>query len=320
VLDVIDEHLVEADVPLLIETEVQHRAFPSVSIYRFASPLIRGVVIDSLDDRARNEHAQSLITFLEPLLPKSHRAEARLLLAVSEHLTDDTVANRYRTLLDIWVPWDEAQHQGELGLQDELVAWLVAREADSDVLWLIANRTRAHWPPQRRGLILDCYRARQEATEKQALPVDRRGLFHFLRAETLVQGGRVSEAEADARQALSLVAEQEGEDSPNLAAVLALLGAVLVHRGALAETRDVLERSLEIERATHGTAPHPQVAFAQARLARVHELAGELTSARELLTAALETLHQTLGEDHPIARTITNNLEALKEPRCPSTS
>lgn len=314
VLDIIDDQLVGTDVPLLIETDVQHRAFPSISMYRFANPLIRRVLLDASDERARDEQAQSLVAFLEPLLPKVHRAEARLLFAVSEHLAAREVAERYRTLLDIWAPWDEAGQPGELGLQQELGTWLAARNADPDVLWLVANRTRGHWPPTRRALILDCYRAMVSQGDDTSLPDDRRGLFHFLRAEALVQSGRVPDAEADVRLAMSLVIEKEGETSSSLAAVLALLGAVLVHRRAHSEARSVLERSLEIELAHHGTEGHPQVAFAQARLARLHELTGDLSGARTLLETAHATLHQTLGEDHPVARTVAGNLETLGSP------
>ncbi len=314
VLDIVDDHLVDTDVPLLIETEVQHRAFPSISMYRFASPLIRRALLDASDERARNEHAQSLVAFLEPRLAKVHRAEARLLLSVSEHLDAPEVAERYRTLLDIWAPWDEAGQPGELGLEQELVAWLTVRRADPDVLWLIANRTRAHWPPTRRSLVLDGYRTLSSRAGAAALPADRRGLFHFLRGEALVQSGRVPDAEADIRLAMSLVIEKEGEDSANLAAVLALLGAVLVHRSAHAEARSVFARSLEIELASHGTEEHPQVAFAQARLARVHELTGDLAGARPLLETAHATLLKTLGDDHPVARTVGSNLETLGNP------
>lgn len=299
VLDLIDEQLVDAELPLLIETDVQYRAFPSISIYRFASPLLRQTVIDQLDDGLRSDIAGSLLGFLEPRLPKTSRAEARLLLEVARHLDDDAVSRRYRTVLGVWVAVDETHDVGE-----ELARWLISAEADPDVLWLLAHRTRDRWPPQRRVLLLDQYRAIEEGRPSSpdrapGLPDERLASFFFTRAEALLASARYGESENDAREASEHYAAQTGPHSDPVATTQTLLGEILRRAGRLDDSRAVLEAALEIRHAVH-SAPDIGTAVTGHALAETLHAQGETEKARQLFETTLALCREIYGSDrHP---------------------
>ena len=86
--------------------------------------------------------------------------------------------------------------------------------------------------------------------------------------------------------------------SVGVAIVLGILGSTYSDLGELSKARTLLERSVEMNKATNGP-QHVGTSIAQTLLGRVTRLAGDLPKARDILETALHTKELVYGEDHP---------------------
>lgn len=311
VLDLVDDLLVESETPLLDETDVQHRAFPRVSMYRFRDARVRHVLLEQLSERERAEIAESLLATLEPRLPKLARAEARLLDAIVAHAADPGVRARYRTVLGVWVAIDECADIGET-----LHRWLTTNRATSsddpssrdqaDVLWTLANRTRGRWPAARRVLVLEQFRrleahrtGQDDHSENDDAPFEDelRAPYAFLLAEALADAGRFAEAEPIAREACRRIRDDIGEDSDAHASALTLFGTVLHHTRALDASTEILERAVAIRQALHGDAPDLGHAATLHTLGSTFLARGDLEPAKERFEQSLAIQREIYGTD-----------------------
>ncbi len=123
------------------------------------------------------------------------------------------------------------------------------------------------------------------------------------RARVALERGRPQAAAELLRRALPLF-EALGAESPELPPTLDLLAEVHLARGAVAEARAALERSLAL-RARIQRAEHPAVAETLVRMGDLQRTTGELEAAEESFRRALAIAEAALGAEHPeVARAL----------------
>ena len=83
-----------------------------------------------------------------------------------------------------------------------------------------------------------------------------------------------------------------------MAVALGVLGTAYSDLGQLDKSRELLQKSVQMNRNFHGSR-HIGTAIAQTDLGRVTRLAGDLQEAKTILENALETKEQMQGPNHP---------------------
>ena len=83
-----------------------------------------------------------------------------------------------------------------------------------------------------------------------------------------------------------------------VAIALGILGTTYSDLGELTKAQELLESSVEINKAINGLR-HAGTAIAQTQLGRVMRLAGKLQDAKQILETALETKENVYGMLHP---------------------
>ncbi len=114
-------------------------------------------------------------------------------------------------------------------------------------------------------------------------------------AESYAALGRLADAEALAREALSIQERELGEDSLEVAETLRILGDVMRERGNLDEASRLLQRSLGLREAQLGT-DHVDVGRVLHELAAVHWTRGDAAAALSCGRRAVQILEARLGE------------------------
>ena len=127
------------------------------------------------------------------------------------------------------------------------------------------------------------------------------------RARAYLEGrGEYEPARGLLARALAVAEAGLGLHHPEVGAILANLGQVLLDQGDLASARAALERALEIFEATLG-ADSAEVGITLSNLGRVLYTQGDSASARAALERALAVTQAALGRHHPeVAATLRN--------------
>jgi tetratricopeptide (TPR) repeat protein len=126
-------------------------------------------------------------------------------------------------------------------------------------------------------------------------------------ASTLVQDGRLDEAQTIARQVVDLIEGDSGASAIELSRALGTLGKVLSDQGRYQEAEQILLRSLAIKEAAHEpdrTATLSNMAVLTLRLGRDEQ-------ALEYFEQALQNAEELLGENHIDVAGILHNTAIL---------
>ncbi len=102
-----------------------------------------------------------------------------------------------------------------------------------------------------------------------------------------------------------------GAGHPNIAICQSNLALVLQDLGELNDARDLLQKALMSDE-NNFEAGHPSIALSQSNLATVLRDLGELDGAHNLLCSAYRSCCEKLGDDHPLSKTIKENLEFVE--------
>jgi tetratricopeptide (TPR) repeat protein len=151
--------------------------------------------------------------------------------------------------------------------------------------------------------------ARALALSSAADPGTRANVYHNLAGLAHVQG-RFTEAEAPARQALALRAQASEPHSTEVAADIAVLGAVLTGLQRYDDAEMLFRRALGMWSRRFGP-HHYEVAVNLHSLAVLHQQRGEPERALHDFQEALQIKKSTLGPGHFEVGAILNNLAAL---------
>lgn len=153
------------------------------------------------------------------------------------------------------------------------------------------------------------YREALALLERRDDPLTRADVLHNLAGLAHARGDDGPGGERHARAAIEIRRGALGPEHDQVAADLAVLGAVLVKRGELAEARETLQRALDIFRARLG-ADHYEVAVCQVNLAHLDDLQGLTEEAGRRYRDALRIKRLALGPDHPEVERLSAALRA----------
>ena len=129
----------------------------------------------------------------------------------------------------------------------------------------------------------------------------------------LYQGGRYSEAEPYAKEALRLGTEEFGPDHPSTATLLIILGSLYHDQGKYAEAEPLYKSALVILEKALGP-EHPDVATGLNNLALLYYDQGKYAEAESLYKSALVISEKALGPAHPqVAAGLENYAALLRE-------
>ena len=127
---------------------------------------------------------------------------------------------------------------------------------------------------------------------------------------TLLEQGRLEEAERALRRAVERRRELLGPHHPDLAMSLKPLATLLTRRGDLEQAVTLHREALAIRR--NLSPEHPQVADSLAGLAEALTASGELEEAENLLDEALAIYRETLPPVHPFTASVLASLGGLR--------
>ncbi len=122
--------------------------------------------------------------------------------------------------------------------------------------------------------------------------------------------GQYPEAAEAARRACSILEEEHGKSSMELARCLNDLGVLLYSQGEYGRAEPLYERALTITEKALGP-DHPSVATSLNNLAGLYHYQGDYGKAKPLYERALAIKEKALGPDHPSVATSLNNLAGL---------
>jgi tetratricopeptide (TPR) repeat protein len=297
-VDYLDETLLETGpIPLFRSYEYRHPAFPTQAIYSFLNPLDRGVIRCRLSATERAQQAAQLLARQKADLPVNTRGCARLVLELAQHLADADQRHTYETELAWWIGMDEVE-----ALTRYLVAAVRQRQRDSQILWMLVQKTEYRWPAYRQLAVLDALQ-----DQEQGLPVGLLGYFYAERAELLRVMGRYQEGLSDALAGLRFC-----EADSLLAGTLnAAIGLIRSDLGEYEQALHPLQRALAIYEQALGP-DHPGTAHSLNNLATLYLQSGPLRrEAEPLFRRALAIKEKALGPDHPDTALSFNNLAEL---------
>ncbi len=125
--------------------------------------------------------------------------------------------------------------------------------------------------------------------------------------QSTLERGDYSGAEAAGKTLVAESARVYGDEHPNVAAGLNLLGATLLRLGRFSEAEGLFRRMLAIYERSLGP-DHEYTAAALNSLALVLEKLGDFSSAESLLRRSVGILEAKLGRDNPDTATTVSNL------------
>src|SRR5262249_13983326 len=108
-----------------------------------------------------------------------------------------------------------------------------------------------------------------------------------LSADLFIAEGKKAEAEAVAREALTIARKLGGEHSPGVIIPLRSLGTAFFEQGKFAEAEAVFREGLELERNSNFGSSHPQTAIRLSALATTLRLQGKFAEAEPLYRECL---------------------------------
>jgi tetratricopeptide (TPR) repeat protein len=199
------------------------------------------------------------------------------------------------------------------------------REAETCLLGARALAEQAQLPTWRQARVLNglalihkdtanydgaakLYRqALQDTAEDDLLA--RAGLQHNLAGLAHAQG-QFLEAEQPARSAVELRTAVLGRGHPEVAADLAVLGAVLYGQERHDEAEKVFNEALTAFRRHYGS-DHYEVAVNLGNLGALYAATGRADQAQQCYDRALQIKRRVLGSTHPEIATLLNNLAVL---------
>ena len=137
----------------------------------------------------------------------------------------------------------------------------------------------------------------------------RANLYHNLAGLAHAQGDYAA-AEEPARAAVKLRTSTEGASHPDVAADLAVLGAVLYEQHRYGEAEDLFNHALGIVENRYGP-DHDEVAVNLGNLAALYTATGRLGEAERCFRRSLQIRELELGSAHPDIARLLNNLAVL---------
>lgn len=133
-------------------------------------------------------------------------------------------------------------------------------------------------------------------------------------ATTLLELQDPAAAQPYAERGLAEWKALRGDEHPDVAVSMTVLGTLRMRRGQLAEARPLLLGALRITEKTRG-AEHPEVGAALNLLGELEARAGKLDQARAHLERSLALLRKRFGAGHPLVQTASEGLAAVERAR-----
>ena len=146
---------------------------------------------------------------------------------------------------------------------------------------------------------LDALSDDEDGEERRAWATISRARIEVLLAQIELEQGAEAAATEHANIALNLLRDLLGEQHPDVAEILHLLGNVALHERKLEKAEDYFERALAKWEAFYGGS-HPRVCRAVSSLANLYQQQGRLTLAEQFHQRNLGALEGRFGAGNPI--------------------
>ncbi|MEM9292390.1 MAG: tetratricopeptide repeat protein [Acidobacteriota bacterium] len=327
ILELIDDHLVEGELPLFEDYWTEHPGFLGIPTVEFFDPLLRFALLYQQRGADRAETAASLLRFLRGRLPPRTRSAALLYRELATHLEEEEAPFRDDVLrdLDWWIGNSEAD-----SLRDHLIEQVQDGSLEPSLLWAIASQ-RGDWPPYRRLAVLDAFeqvtvRRQPQPSEGQlaepatdnvatadtalGMPEGLRESFFTLQLNLLVNAGKYEGALDAAKSTREALGEEPSQT----------LLIVRLHQHQAEAELNHLDQALDGARETlslaerHLGQDHSLTISGQRLLAMILRNKGILRESLELMRGVVPKFQSALGHKHHntlVARAELGNLLLL---------
>ena len=339
-VDMIEERLMYADPPWLIDYEYSHPsfdAFQNTSICGFANSICYQIILRLFSEKERKLYATKFSSYIEKRMPPYTWGAAKLYAELKKHAERPAESEKFHYLLH-W--WTEQELLTEL--REELIECMEKGFLEPKILWGVLKNAKELWSPHRLLTLIEAY-----SSQPDGVPFDMLTEFLIERAVTLLDTGNFTRAIMDIDQLIDSntwnerlfgylyhlkgVCETElaryenairnlkyalkirekifGPEHPNVAETLNAMALVLRNqrKRELEQAKKYLVRALNIHKKTFGP-EHPEVATSLNNLGLVLSDLGEWEQAREHYQRALNIRENLLRPGHPKVATSLNNL------------
>jgi tetratricopeptide (TPR) repeat protein len=263
-------------------------------VYRFTSPLVRGILLERLSLNRRDNIARILLDRLGQVLPIYSRGIARLYLSVATFIESAEEIAHYEQQLAWWISLEEADELTE----DLKMAIGDGRVTAANVVDAV-SRNRRSWPPFKCLALLG-------AIPTDEVPHDSLAHSLALRGEILFYGSRYDGARLDAESALGLAGSRIDRGI-----ALTIRGLCHMYKARYNDAADDLHEAFEISLSDNGIEDAGTVRTL-CNLIRALTETKRYAEATPFAELALEASTKVCGEQHLERATAMMNLARLR--------